>query len=87
MLLAKKKAAGAALFFMDLEVRKRLNSFPRPKKENRGLQLGENSVQPPVSICRISAESSAAVVAVLARGEEPLFPQIRSGPAPRHHPL
>jgi hypothetical protein len=59
--------------------------FPR-QKENRDQQPGASPAQPLVSIFRISPDSSAAVVAALARGGEPLLAQIQNGLAPRLHP-
>jgi hypothetical protein len=45
------------------------------------------SNQPLVSICRISPNSSATVVAVQARGGEPLIHRLETAPSPGTHPL
>jgi hypothetical protein len=82
----EKGGRGRPVFFNGIwQARKRLNLFSRQKRKSRPA-AGVVPAQLLVSIFRISPDSSAAVVAVLARGGEPLFAQIQNGPTSRRLP-
>jgi len=84
-LLAKKKAAVAALVIEDLAGAE--EDQPASAQQKSRPAASALPGQPLVSISRISPNSSAAVVAAQARGGEPLCRRPETAPRPGTHPL
>jgi hypothetical protein len=83
----KEKGGRGRPGFVGIWKARRDSACFRARKRKSRPAAGVFHAQPLVSILRISPHSSAAVVAVWARGGKPLLVQIQNGSAPRRHPL